>query len=167
MRPLARSTFLVALALQTGGAAAECVDRPSRAIEVEIVGCRPAAIAIEEQVAGTRVWWLRDYVQSIARANPGVLLRVRVRRQRAYRLPESFAPWSEGGDEEELFYTSRDAELCRAFADVGEALFLAEPPCCDRIPPANTACLLRVDELKPVPEWLLPLVVDGERVDAR
>lgn len=164
-----RGRRLPALALVLMSAApagAACVERPSRVVEAEINGCRPAEIAIEEQVAGTRIWWLRPYLLSIARANPGVLLRLRVRRASEFDPPESVGPWRDDGGEAEFFFGSSDGALCDAFAGVEEALFLAEPPCCDVIPPVSVACLLETDELRPVFPFLLDRLELLEELEA-
>ena len=147
---------LAPLAAQVAEPEDRCVDEPARIVELELDGCRPAEIALEEQMAGTTVWWLRPYMLSIAEANPGVMLRGRVWRSRVFDLPQTFGPWTDDGNEEEFFYTSTDGRLCEAFAGVEDSLFLAEPPCCDVIPPVSVACLLQTQELRPV----LPHLID-------
>lgn len=162
---------LLALAPGAGRAASSpglderCVDAPSRILELELSGCRPAEIALEEQMAGTGVWWLRPYVLSIAAANPGVMLRGRVGRWRVFDLPQTFGAWTDGGGEEEHFYPSLDPGLCAAFADVEEALLLAQPPCCELIPPASVACLLQVEELRPLLPHLLDVMDQIEELE--
>ncbi len=57
-----------------------CTSHPPAIIELEVQACRPGELAIEEEIAGTRLWWLRPYLESVASSNPGVVVRGRTRR---------------------------------------------------------------------------------------
>ena len=54
---------------------ADCVAEPARVVELELIACRPALLVVEELATGSPVWWLYDYMTSIARQVPGVLVR--------------------------------------------------------------------------------------------
>ena len=127
---------------------ADCPAEPARIIELDLLACRPAGVAVEEQVAGSRVWWLWDYMTSIARQVPGVLVRGKVVRWRRFEPPQTLGPWGRGGSDEELFFPSLDPEFCSTFEPLDSVLLVSYVPCCDIIPPVDVACLLELRQAR-------------------
>lgn len=149
-RVVCRVTLSVlACCAATTAARAECVARPDRLVELELTGCRPATTALEEQVAGSPVWWLREYVLSIAEQVPGVLVRGTVVRWRTVEVGQTLAEWQPGAGDEEYFYPSLDPGFCAAFDPLESVLLLRQPICCDALPPADVACLLELPVARP------------------
>ena len=126
----------------------DCAVELARIVELDLQGCRPAAVAIEEQAAGSHVWWLWDYMTSIARQVPGVLIRGTVRRWRSYDPPQTLGTWEPGGSDEEYFFPSLDAEFCATFEPLDSILLVSQLPCCEIIPPADVACLLELPQVR-------------------
>ncbi len=125
-----------------------CTSEPPAIVEFEVLSCRPGALAIEEQIAGVRLWWLRPFLESVASSNPGVVVRGRVIRSRVIEGPETVARWLDGGGEEDLFYTSSDPDFCRTFEGLDATQLVREEPCCDVIPPVSVACVLDLFEAR-------------------
>ena len=144
-----RTALWAVVALAATAARGDCIASPSRIVELELGGCRPAAVAVEEQTAGSPVWWLRDYMTAIARQVPGVLVRGGVARWRRYEPPQTLGPWQRGGADEEVFYPSTDPEFCATFGPLESVLLVVDVPCCDVIPPVDLACLLELPQARP------------------
>lgn len=125
-----------------------CTSHPPAVIELEVWSCRPGALAIEEEIAGTRLWWLRPYLESVAFSNPGVVVGGRVRRLRPIEGMEFTSPWQESELVADYFFTSSDPDFCSTFEDLESVLLLREEPCCDIIPPAGVACVLHLFEVR-------------------
>ncbi len=148
LRALLRAGLWALVVLAVTAGRAECVAVPARIVALDFQGCRPAAVAIEEQVVGSRVWWLRDYMISIAEQVPGVVLRGRVARWRQFEPPQTLGPWQRGGSEEEYFFASLDPEFCATFEPLDSILLVVARPCCDIIPPVDLACLLELPQAR-------------------
>ena len=131
-----------------GSLGATCVAEPARVVELEPIACRPALVAVEELAAGSPVWWLQEYMTSIARQVPGVLVRGKVARFRRYEPPQTLGPWQSGTGDEELFYPTLDPELCATFAPLDSVLLVCDLPCCEVIPPVDVACLLELPQAR-------------------
>ena len=84
----------------------------------------------------------------MASGNPGVVVRGTVERLRDLEGYESVGPWRDASLPTELFYTSSDPDFCSTFEGLETVLFLREEPCCDIIPPASVACVLRLFEAR-------------------
>lgn len=125
-----------------------CTSHPPAIVEMAVEGCVPAGVSIETEIAGTRLWWLRPYLESVAAGNPGVVVRGRIERLRALEGYESIGPWRDASVPAELFYTSSDPDFCATFEGLETILLLREEPCCDVIPPASVACVLRLFEAR-------------------
>lgn len=139
--------------LPVAGRAADCLPSVAEMLELELVDCRPADVALAERAAGADLWWLRPYLESVAEGNPGVVIRGRVLRFRDVERQATILPWEEGdGFEDEFFYTTLDPDFCGTFDGLETVTLIRERPCCDMIPPPNVACLLDVAEVRPAPE---------------
>lgn len=159
--PLSTGLWVVAM-LVAVTLGAECAAEPARIIELDLQGCRPASVAIEEQAAGSHIWWLWEYMTSIASQVPGVLIRGNVARWRSYDPPQTLGSWEPGGSDEEHFFPSLDAEFCATFEPLDSILLVSHQPCCEIIPPADVACLLELPEARS-PTPLEREMAEGER----
>jgi hypothetical protein len=127
---------------------ADCPAEATRVVALDLSACRPASVAIEEQVAGSAVWWLWDYMASIAWQAPGVVVRGSVARWRRFVPPQTLGPWQPGGSDEEYFFPSLDEEFCSTFEPLDSILLVIDVPCCDIIPPVDVACLLELPQAR-------------------